>query len=60
MQYLSNHDGANDDPSKELFGVYRAFVQEAMGSYRSAIESTADANFPTFSTVTKTRAGPSA
>ena len=52
MQYLSNHDDANDDPSKELFGIYQAFVQEAMGSYRSAIESIADASFSTFSTAT--------
>ena len=52
VQYLSNHDDANDDPSKELFGIYQAFVQEAMGSYRSAIESIADASFSTFSTAT--------
>ena len=49
MKYLSKHDDVSDDPSKELFGIYQSFMQEAMGAYRSAVESTANADFPTFS-----------
>ena len=49
VQYLSKHDDVSDDPSKELFGIYQSFMQDAMGAYRSAVESTANADFPTFS-----------
>ena len=49
VQYLSKHDDVSDDPSEELFGIYQSFMQEAMGAYRSAVESTASADFPTFS-----------
>ena len=38
----------SDDPSDELYDIYQEFMRNAMGSYRAALESNAEAAFPVF------------
>ena len=47
--YLNKHDSAEDNPQEELYGIYCEFMRDAMGYFKTAIESTADAEFPVFS-----------
>ena len=49
IQYLNKHDSAEDAPEGELYGIYQEFMQDAMGAFKSALESTADGSFPVFS-----------
>ena len=49
IQYPNKHDSAEDAPQEELYGIHQEFMTNAMSSFKSAIESTANASFPVFS-----------
>ena len=49
IEYVDKHDDESDDPSGELFDIYQEFMRNAMGAFRAALESNAEAVFPIFS-----------
>jgi hypothetical protein len=49
VNYLNKHDSAEDNPQEELYGIYCEFMRDAVGYFKSAIDSTADEAFPVFS-----------
>ena len=48
IEYIDKHDDESDDPSDELFDIYQEFMRSAMGCFRAALESNAEAAFPIF------------
>ena len=48
LEYVDKHGADADDPSMELYDIYQEFMRSAMGSYRAALESNAEASFPVF------------
>ena len=48
IEYVDKHDDESDDPSDELFDIYQEFMRNAMGAFRAALESNAEAVFPIF------------
>ena len=48
IEYIDKHDDESDDPSDELFDIYQEFMRSAMGAFRAALESNAEAIFPIF------------
>jgi hypothetical protein len=49
LEYVDKHGDDADDPSKEPYDIYQAFMRSAMGSYRAALGSNVEASFPVFS-----------
>ena len=39
INYLNKHGSAEDNPQEELYGIYCEFMRDAMGYFKSAIES---------------------